>query len=55
MNGELQWPTLWEWITIFLILIFGSFIAGFIATWWERRKQDKEARARKTIGWKGGS
>ena len=41
MNGELQWPTLGEWIAFFLILIVGSFIAGFIDAWLEQRKRKK--------------
>lgn len=44
MNLELQWPTLGEWISLFLVLVGGSFIAGFAATWWEQRKRDKDKK-----------
>jgi Na+-driven multidrug efflux pump len=28
----------------FLVLVVGSFIAGFVETWWEKRKWDKQKR-----------
>lgn len=30
----------------FLLLVFFSFVAGFIDVWWEQRKRDKEKRER---------
>lgn len=27
---------------VVFIWVFGSFTAGFIETWWEQRKRDKE-------------
>ena len=44
MNVELQWPTLGEWISLFLTLVGGSFIAGGVSTWWEQRKRDKDKK-----------
>ena len=29
---------------IFAVLVFGSFMAAFISTWWEGRKRDKIKR-----------
>ncbi|GAI60721.1 unnamed protein product [marine sediment metagenome] len=28
----------------FAVLVVGSFVAGFVAAWWEQRKWDKEKR-----------
>ena len=30
----------------FLLLVVGSFIAGFIDVWWEQRQRDKERKER---------
>lgn len=29
---------------VLLILVAGSFLAGFIDTWWEQRKREKNKR-----------
>lgn len=28
-------------VAIFAVLVVGSFIAGFIETWWEQRQREK--------------
>ena len=29
----------------FAVIVVGGFIAGFVETWWEQRKRDKEQNA----------
>ena len=38
----------------FLLLVVGSFIAGFIDVWWEQRKRDKEQKERENAQAKKG-
>jgi len=33
-------------IVCFLTIVFLSFVAGTVETWWERRKWDKERKRR---------
>jgi len=36
--------TAWDIGLIFVVLVLGSFVIGFIETWWEQHKRDKEQR-----------
>jgi len=31
-------------VIIFIIVVAGCFVAGFISAWWEQRKRDKTKR-----------
>ncbi|MBA7543767.1 hypothetical protein ES705_36107 [subsurface metagenome] len=33
-----------EIVEIFLVLVVGSFILGFVDTWWEKRKRDRRKK-----------
>jgi len=36
--------TWWDIGTIFVVLVLGSFIAGFVDAWLEQRKRDKKTK-----------
>lgn len=42
----MEWPTAGEWLAIVAVWLGGSFLAGFIETWLEQRKWEKELKAR---------
>ena len=36
--------TWWDIGAIFVVLVLGSFVIGFVDAWWHQRKWDKEQR-----------
>jgi len=42
--------TWWDIGLLFVVIVVGSFIAGFIETWLEQRRRDKEQRQRDKRG-----
>ncbi|MBA7553951.1 hypothetical protein ES705_46556 [subsurface metagenome] len=36
----------WDIGLIFLALVLASFVMGFVETWWEKRKWDKQNKER---------
>ncbi|MBA7536957.1 hypothetical protein ES705_29223 [subsurface metagenome] len=39
----ITWGDIWA---VLLVLVVGSFIAGFVDAWWEQRKREREVRER---------